>query len=76
MVQHFASHKVKITFDFMPQQCVWLCICVHVCLSLSLCVCLLLYLWSWHLYGEESLYVLRHLETAAVLRDMIKLILL
>jgi hypothetical protein len=32
------------------------------------------YLLAWQLYGEESLYMLRHLETAALLRDMIKAI--
>ena len=51
--------------------------CTYMSLSLSCCPSGLSFviLQAWQLYGEESLYVLRHLETAAVLRDMIKAIL-
>jgi hypothetical protein len=71
-VQHFLSHKVRVTLNIMPQN---VGAYLHMYIYIYIYGCLLLYLRALQLNGEETLNVLRHLETAAVNWDMIKVIL-
>ena len=54
MVQHFISHKVRVTFGFMPQN---VCIIVHMCTCISLSLAVFCHVCDCGSFVKKKAYI-------------------